>query len=69
MSAGLPVVATRVGGAAEAVLDGETGYLVPPGDPGLFDLALTTPNPAQPLWGEELARLEAATHGLKPLFS
>jgi len=30
----LPVVATRVGGVSEAVLDGETGLLVPPGDPG-----------------------------------
>lgn len=32
MAAGRPVVATRVGGAAEAVSDGETGYLVDPGD-------------------------------------
>lgn len=28
------VVATRVGGNPEAVVDGETGYLVPPDDPG-----------------------------------
>jgi glycosyltransferase involved in cell wall biosynthesis len=28
MAAGRPVVATKVGGAAEAVIDGETGYLV-----------------------------------------
>ncbi|MBC7900709.1 MAG: glycosyltransferase [Saprospiraceae bacterium] len=28
MAAGLPVVATRVGGAAEAIVDGETGFLV-----------------------------------------
>ena len=30
---GLPVVTTRVGGLAEVVDDGETGFLVPPGDP------------------------------------
>lgn len=33
MATGLPVVATRIGGTDEAVLDGETGALVPPGDP------------------------------------
>jgi len=32
MAAGRPVVATNVGGAREAVLDGETGFIVPPGD-------------------------------------
>ena len=32
MAAGLPVVATDVGGVREAVLDGETGYIVPQGD-------------------------------------
>ncbi|MAW60127.1 MAG: hypothetical protein CMJ94_04750 [Planctomycetes bacterium] len=32
MSAGLPCVSTPVGGIPEAVLDGETGYLVVPGD-------------------------------------
>lgn len=32
MRAGLPVVATAVGGVAEAVQEGESGYLVPRGD-------------------------------------
>jgi glycosyltransferase involved in cell wall biosynthesis len=32
MRAGLPVVATRVGGVAEAVTEGKTGLLVPAGD-------------------------------------
>jgi glycosyltransferase involved in cell wall biosynthesis len=32
MAAGAPVVATRVGGTPEALLDGKTGLLVPPAD-------------------------------------
>ena len=32
MAAGLPVIATRVGGIPELVADGETGLLVPPDD-------------------------------------
>jgi glycosyltransferase involved in cell wall biosynthesis len=36
MSFGLPVVATRVGGNPEVVVDGETGYLVPPKDAEAF---------------------------------
>ncbi len=34
MAMGKPVISTRVGGIPEVVLDGETGLLVPPHDPG-----------------------------------
>ena len=33
MACGKPVVSTNVGGPAETIVDGETGYLVPPRDP------------------------------------
>lgn len=37
---GVPVVATRVPGCVDAVVDGETGTLVPPRDPGALAAAL-----------------------------
>lgn len=37
---GRPVVATSVGGIPEVVIDGVTGWLVPPGDPGALAAAL-----------------------------
>jgi len=40
MSAGLPVVATRVGGVPEIVEDGVTGILVPASDPAALAIAL-----------------------------
>jgi glycosyltransferase involved in cell wall biosynthesis len=36
MRAGLPVIASNVGGAGEMVLDGITGYCIPPGDVNLL---------------------------------
>jgi glycosyltransferase involved in cell wall biosynthesis len=40
MAAGLPVVASEVGGVGELVADGETGLLVPAGDPERLAAAL-----------------------------
>ena len=41
MSQGVPVVATDVGGMPEAVIDGETGLLIPPRDPAALTAAIT----------------------------
>jgi glycosyltransferase involved in cell wall biosynthesis len=40
MAAGLPVVATAIAGNEELVVDGQTGLLVPPGDPAALAQAL-----------------------------
>ncbi len=42
MAAGLPMVVTDVGGNAEAVIHGETGLVVPPGDPARLGGAILT---------------------------
>ena len=40
MRAGLPMIVTDIGGNAEAVVDGETGFVVPPADPSALAAAL-----------------------------
>ncbi len=40
MAAGVPVVATRISGAEELLSDGESGRLVPPGQPGALANAI-----------------------------
>lgn len=40
MACAKPIVATRVGGNAESVVDGETGYIIPPRDPAAMAEAL-----------------------------
>ncbi|MCL4705027.1 glycosyltransferase [bacterium] len=42
MAAGKPVIATRVGGSPEQIIDGVTGLLVPPQDAGAIAQALLT---------------------------
>lgn len=51
MAMGRPVIATAIGGAAETIIDGETGFLVPPNDPAALaksiDSVLDMPEDAQ----------------------
>lgn len=49
MAAGLPVVASAVGGVPELVVDGSTGSLVSPGDPECLGRALETLLTSAPL--------------------
>lgn len=55
MAHGLPVIATRVGGVAELVLDGETGLLIEPEDPGGLARAITA-LAQQPERAEQMGR-------------
>jgi glycosyltransferase involved in cell wall biosynthesis len=53
MAAGLPVIATAVGGLPEVVTDGETGLLIPPRDAGALAAALARLL-ADPAWAQPL---------------
>jgi glycosyltransferase involved in cell wall biosynthesis len=55
MDAGLPVVATRVPGCTEVVVDGVTGLLVPPEDPPALAAAIARLL-ADPALGRRMAR-------------
>ena len=53
MAAEKPVVATRVGGVPEVVVDGETGVLVEPGDPEALAAAIESLL-EKPEWGRDM---------------
>lgn len=55
MAAGLPVVASAVGGIPEVVVHGQTGWLVPPGDPTALAQAIAQ-CAAHPQQSHELGR-------------
>jgi glycosyltransferase involved in cell wall biosynthesis len=62
MASGLPCVGSRIGGIAETIAEGETGFLVPPGDPDELSRAVGRLIDDQPLRkqmgdaGREMAR-------------
>jgi len=64
MARGVPVIATSVGGIPEVVIDGETGMLVPPADPGALAHALESMLEDASLRGRmgEEGRARAAQH-------
>jgi glycosyltransferase involved in cell wall biosynthesis len=57
MASGLPVLATRVGGNPEVVEEGQTGYLVPAGDPAALGEGLLR------LWNDPADRLRLGEAG------
>jgi glycosyltransferase involved in cell wall biosynthesis len=79
MALGKPVIASRVGGMVEAVHDGETGLLVPPGDPDALTQAIVNlsrdhqARERMGLWGRQVALrefgVERLADGLAKLYN
>lgn len=70
MGAGLPVVATKVGRAGEAIQDGENGRLVPPGDSEALASAILELYQQPELrreWGQRAWRTIAAKYSLESM--
>ena len=68
MAAGLPIVASRVGGIPEIVQDGETGVLIPPQDPAALSAAavrLLRDRDGSRRLGEAAARRAREHHSLR----
>ena len=65
MACGMPVVATRVGGLVETVVDGSTGLLVPPRRPDAIQEAVVTllDRPALRRTMQAAARRRARSYG------
>ncbi|GAC1361936.1 MAG: hypothetical protein NVS2B12_04490 [Ktedonobacteraceae bacterium] len=62
MAMGRPVVSSRIGGLSDIIVDGQTGYLVPPGDHRALGMAIQCliNNPAQREQMGEAARQRVA---------
>lgn len=56
MSLGTPVIATRVGGNPELIVDGETGLLIPPKDDDALYAAIKSVHDTKEAAGERAAR-------------